>query len=249
MNALVRFTAAALAVTLIAARPGGGAPAPMPHAAPMPAPRAMPMPARPMPSAPRAPSGFHFPNSDINTHPIAPRPAVRSFGVRPMVGGYPVVGGSHPFYRSIPPGYHGPGVNNPRHWGNWGWNHGVMWYPAPLFWGGGFWGAWALASLSNALLFGTIVDYQYQVIYPSYQVQPLTPGAQLLQDYGLTQTPCGPPNLVVIWGPGDSVICAQPNSIVGPGNYDVDPTSLTLVTPPQPSAAPLSPPNGTPPPQ
>ena len=135
--------------------------------------------------------------------------------------------------RPLPPNYHGPSIGNPHHWGGWGWNHGVHWYPVPIYWGGGFWGPWAFATLSSAVLLGSIIDYQDQAIYPSYQVQPLTPGAQLLQDYGLTQTPCGPPNLVVIWGPdANSVICAFPNQMVAPGNYDVDPSTLTLVNPP-----------------
>jgi hypothetical protein len=51
-----------------------------------------------------------------------------------------------------------------------------------------------------------------------------------LQNYGLQQTPCGPPDLVVIWGPDNSVICAYPNNLVGPGNYGVDPSSLTLIS-------------------
>ena len=98
------------------------------------------------------------------------------------------------------------------------------------YWGGGFWGSLALAELAGALLFGSIVDDQDQLIYPSYQVEPDSPGAQLLQNYGLQQTPCGPPNLVVIWGPDNSVICALPNDTVGPGNYELDPSTLTIVS-------------------
>jgi hypothetical protein len=113
--------------------------------------------------------------------------------------------------------------------GSWGWNHGVAWRPAPVYWGGGFWGAFALAGLTDALLFGSINDDQAQLDYPSYQVQPDTPGAELLQDYQLQQTPCGPPDLVVIWGPDNSVICADPNDSVAPGNYQVDPATFTLV--------------------
>jgi hypothetical protein len=56
----------------------------------------------------------------------------------------------------------------------------------------------------------------------------------LLQDYGLQQTPCGPPDLVVIWGPDNSVICALPNNNVGPGNYSVDPETFSLVSAPPP---------------
>jgi hypothetical protein len=35
---------------------------------------------------------------------------------------------------------------------------------------------------------------------------------------------------VVIYGPQDSLICAYPNALVGPGNYTVDPTGLTLLS-------------------
>ena len=127
--------------------------------------------------------------------------------------------------------FHGPVVRNthapPRAWG---WNHGVVWRSAPVYWGGGFWGPFALAALTDSLLFGSIVDDQNQVIYPSYQAEPDSPGAQLLQDYGLQQTDCGPPDLVVIWGPDNSVICAFPNDTVAPGNYDVDPSTFSLVS-------------------
>jgi hypothetical protein len=51
-----------------------------------------------------------------------------------------------------------------------------------------------------------------------------------LENYGLEQTECGPPNLVVIWGPDNSVICAYPNDLVGPGNYELDPETLTIVS-------------------
>ena len=126
---------------------------------------------------------------------------------------------------------HGPVVQNPRHWsGNWQWNRGLAWQPAPTYWGGGFWGPFAIGALASALLYGYIADSQNQVYYPSYQVETDSPGAQLLQNYGLQQTPCGADNLVVIWGPDNSVICAFPNDMVGPGNYDLDPTTLSLVS-------------------
>ncbi|MFY9780949.1 MAG: hypothetical protein WAJ85_10635 [Candidatus Baltobacteraceae bacterium] len=127
--------------------------------------------------------------------------------------------------------FNGRAIGNPQHWnGTWGWNRGVVWQPVQTYWGGGFWGSLALAELAGALLFGSIVDDQDQLIYPSYQVEPDSPGAQLLQNYGLQQTPCGPPNLVVIWGPDNSVICALPNDTVGQGNYELDPSTLTIVS-------------------
>jgi hypothetical protein len=127
--------------------------------------------------------------------------------------------------------FNGPVIRNgraPR--GDWGWNRGEPWNPAPIYWGGGFWGPWAVAALGGAILFGSIADAQDEIIYPSYQVEADSPGAQLLQDYGLQQTPCGPPDLVAIWGPDNSVICAYPNDTVAPGNYQVDPATFTLVS-------------------
>jgi hypothetical protein len=98
-----------------------------------------------------------------------------------------------------------------------------------VYWGGGFWGPFALGALTDALLFGSIADDREQLIYPSYQVEPDSPGEQLLQDYGLQQTQCGQANLVVIWGPDNSVICAFPNYSVAPGEYEVDPSTFTLL--------------------
>jgi hypothetical protein len=103
----------------------------------------------------------------------------------------------------------------------------VIWYPVPYYWGGGFWGPWVIG-VNSVPLFGSIVDYNDYQIFPSYQAGPSSPGAQLLVDYGLTQAECGPPNLVVIWGPNNSVICAYPNDLVSPGNYELDPATLTL---------------------
>ena len=82
--------------------------------------------------------------------------------------------------------------------------------------------------LNPPVLSGSVADYDDHQLFASYDVVPQSPGAQLLGDYGLMQTQCGPPNLVVIWGPGNSVICAYPNGLVGPGNYELDPATLTL---------------------
>lgn len=68
------------------------------------------------------------------------------------------------------------------------------------------------------------------MLYTSYQAEPESPGAKLLSSYGLTQTPCGPPNLVVIYGPNNSVICAHPNNLVSAGNYSVNSQTLTITS-------------------
>jgi hypothetical protein len=104
------------------------------------------------------------------------------------------------------------------------------------------------------VVFGEIVDEEHDVTYNSYQVSPGTPGATFLTTYQLTQTQCGPPNLVVVYGPENSVICAQPNDYVGEGSYRLDTVTLDLIplkgnappqastpqasTPPQASATP-----------
>ncbi|MBV8196552.1 MAG: hypothetical protein JO263_00320 [Candidatus Eremiobacteraeota bacterium] len=123
--------------------------------------------------------------------------------------------------------YHGATVTNPVYHGVWGWNGGYAWYPAPYYWGGGFWGAFAIGATSAAI-YGSLV--YNNVTYTSYQMQPSSPGAKLLASYQLTQTQCGPPNLVVIYGPNNSVICAYPNNLVSAGNYSVNSQTLTLVS-------------------
>ena len=114
----------------------------------------------------------------------------------------------------------------------WGWNTGVIWYPAPNYWGGGFWGPWPVTVVAVST-WGTVV-YQNQTIQ-SYQVEANTPGSKLLSSYHLTQVVCGPPDLVVIYGPNNSAICATPNNLVSAGAYNLDATNLTIV-----SAAPVA---------
>lgn len=126
--------------------------------------------------------------------------------------------------------YHGASVNNPVYYGYpaWGWNAGYAWDPVPYYWGGGFWGpfAWGAAA---AIAYGTFVT-PTNTTMTSYEVQPSTPGSKLLQSYQLTQVPCGPPNLVVIFGPNNSVICAKPNNLVAAGTYGVNEQTLTLTS-------------------
>ncbi len=125
--------------------------------------------------------------------------------------------------------YHGAYVTNPvYHGAAWGWNGGYAWYPAPVYYGGGFWGAYAIG-VTTAAVYGSIVAANNATI-TSYQVEPSSPGAKLLSSYGLTQTPCGPAGLVVIYGPNNSVICALPNQLVSAGNYSVNSSTLTIVS-------------------
>ncbi len=185
---LAGITICALPLTAVAQHGGQSHPAPAPHQQ---APRSAP-------SRPAAAShqGFNLP------HDVQPS--------RP--GGHPTVQ-RMPSYQARPPARGRP-IGNPHGWSHpWQWNGGIAWAPAPLYWGGGFWGPFAFGLALGA-----------------YIVQPETPGYTLLENYGLTQTPCGPPNLVVIYGPDGSEICAYPNNLVAPGEYEVDPTTLTLVS-------------------
>jgi hypothetical protein len=154
---------------------------------------------------PRPPNN-NQPRPPNNNQPRPPNPSYRPPNYRP----------SHPVV-IVNPIYRGPA---------WGWNRGIAWYPAPAYWGGGFWGTLAIAATSAAV-FGYIYGANNQQIV-SYQVQPNSPGAQMLANYQLTQTPCGPPNLVVIYGPDNSVICAYPNNLVSAGTYSLDPSTLTI---------------------
>ena len=56
----------------------------------------------------------------------------------------------------------------------WYWNGGRTWVASPAYWGGGFWGAFAINLGFN------------QASASYYQVAPSSPGSQLLANYGLT---------------------------------------------------------------
>jgi len=198
----------------VAAQPqhhGGGAPR-----------AAAPRPAAP----PRAVGGGFNLNRDI-TAPAerqAPPAAVTRPPGNVNYSRPPVTGGRNHIVITNP-AYHGHGA--------WGWNRGTVWAAAPHYWGGGFWGPFALGAAAVALgvaAYGSFTDPSDNAVLTSYQVAPGSPGAALLENYGLTQTPCGPDGLVVIFGPDGSVICANPNNLVGPGEYNLDPSDLTLVS-------------------
>jgi hypothetical protein len=184
------------------------------------------------PQAPARPIGGFNLDRDIN----APVNRGGAPANRPIVP--PNSGNSRPPIAHAPPANGNRGrtvVVNPVRRGQraWEWNRGVSWAPAPAYWGGGFWGPFALGVAAAALgadAYGSFADPATNSIFPSYQVTPGSPGAALLENYQLTQTPCGPPGLVVIFGPDNSVICAAPNDLVGPGEYDLDSSNLTLVS-------------------
>jgi hypothetical protein len=127
--------------------------------------------------------------------------------------------------------YHYNGTNyyvtNPHGYTTWGWHGGVVWAPTYSYWGGGFWGPFAagviVAGTTAAILHATTPAYP-----TSYVIASGSPGYTLLTSYGLRQVPCGP-NLVVINYSG-SVICAEPNATVPPGDYSVNVGTLTLVS-------------------
>jgi hypothetical protein len=95
----------------------------------------------------------------------------------------------------------------------WHWNGGVAWVGIPQFWGFGFWGNFAPAPP-----------------VATYTVAESSPGAQLLANYNLTQGPCDQDNMVQIYGPDNSEICAYPNNLVSPGQYQIDMSNLSLVS-------------------
>jgi hypothetical protein len=206
---------------------------------------------QPAPGPQRPGGGFDMSGVQMRpqpaTRPATPqtRPAISQ--TRPMPqpnpgGNRPPTGGGtnrppsyqrppgHPGYYGRPPGGRPPTVIYRPGYANgpaWGWNRGVAWYPSANYWGGGFWGALAIG-VASAAVFGSIVAND--VTYTSYQVQPDSPGATMLINYQLTQVPCGPPGLVQVYGPDNSVICAQPNQIVSAGDYDLDAEQLTLLS-------------------
>jgi len=110
---------------------------------------------------------------------------------------------------------------NPRFYGTrWAWNHGVPWYVNSGYWGGGFWGPFGAFTLA----IGAPLWNQTRYFEPAWG----SPGWWLYQNYGLTPARCGPHNLVYIFGPNDSVMCAYPNEYVFAGFYYVDPGTLQL---------------------
>jgi len=116
-------------------------------------------------------------------------------------------------------------VNNPRGWNSWGWHGGSPWYPSNNYWGGGFWGPFAVGAVTGAVT-GAAITAASQ---PQYVVvQSGTPGYTLLNNYSLTQTKCSN-NVVIINGPSSSVICAIPSATVPAGTYSIETSTLTLI--------------------
>ncbi len=162
------------------------------------------------PPANRPPTTPWHPNRPPNYHPPQSgwRPPTWAAAPRPP---WARNNGYHPNYVLV----------NPRPWWGgsaWGWNRGVQWLPATNYWGGGFWGPLALFTLAGAIWGQT----RYTAPVAN------SPGWTLFQSYGLQPAPCGPQNLVYIYGPNNSVMCAFPNQYVQPGFYYVDPATLQL---------------------
>ena len=120
---------------------------------------------------------------------------------------------------------------NPRGYSSWGWHGGSPWYPNNTFWGGGFWGPFAVGTVVGGLT-GALITSAAQnnnnrgdtyII-----VKQGTPGYNLLDSYGLRQTRCTD-DVIVIYGPENSVICATPTSRIPAGTYDTDTETLTLI--------------------
>jgi hypothetical protein len=122
-------------------------------------------------------------------------------------------------------------VVNPRGWEAWGWNNGVAWAPNYNYWGGGFWGPFAAGALATGLT-TAVINAATADNQPTYVIiDSNSPGNTLFSSYGLTQIQCtDDDNIVVIYGPQNSVICTNPNSNVPAGIYDINPSDLTLIT-------------------
>lgn len=123
-------------------------------------------------------------------------------------------------------------VVNPRStaWGGnaWGWNRGVAWAPNYGYWGGGFWGAAAIGAMTVGVTSAIVNSANNQPTY--IVIEQNTPGYQLFDSYGLTQVQCiEDGSQVYVYGPQDSLICANPNNLVQVGYYDADPETLTLI--------------------
>jgi hypothetical protein len=115
--------------------------------------------------------------------------------------------------------YHRHGVVNPVNRRVWGWNRGAVWTPNYSYWGGGFWGGFLFGAITGAIANN---QHNYMIIERG------SPGEILFNDYSLVQTSCNQ-NAIVVNGPSNSVICAEPNSVIPPGTYMVEPSTLTLI--------------------
>ncbi|HXP92382.1 MAG TPA: hypothetical protein VN905_02865 [Candidatus Binatia bacterium] len=248
MRALALLLVAALALSVAAPaaaqrRGGGGARAGGARPAPAARPASRPAPAtRPAPSG--GGGGFNLNRDVAASRPTGGNVGNRPGGDRANIGGGDrtnIGGGDRTNIGSGNRTNIGSGntinrgnrtvVANPVYPGApaWGWNRGVAWYPSSYYWGGGFWGSLAIG-VTSAAVFGAIVNTENNEKVESREVDPNSPGATFLSNYQLRQVECGPPNLVVVWGPENSVICAAPNHLVSAGEYDLDTAQLTLVT-------------------
>ncbi len=155
------------------------------------------------------------------------------FSAHPSYAGHPLAHGYRPgeIYRPREGGYGGlraaephreafrdragyrHAINGARRYRAWEWHHGDPWAPNAGYWGGGFWGPVALG-----VAFGALVTVALD-----------SPGHLVLENYGLVTIACNPnARQVLLYGPNGSVVCAAPDAMVQPGNYEIDPSSLEL---------------------
>ena len=113
---------------------------------------------------------------------------------------------------------------------DWWWNNGNRWYPDNYYWGHGFWGNF-ISSMINIGLTNALINSNYANETPNYVViEDDSPGYYLFNKYNLTQVECDiSQNLVFIYGPQNSLMCAIPNENVPSGYYEVNTESLVLI--------------------
>ncbi len=175
-----------------------------------------------------APGAHVGAKSTLGAHPLA-HSAASMHSLAHYDATHPLAHGLHPGEIYHPRGYFAPGHDpyvHPGYYGRfdhpiygyrrydaWAWNHGAAWAPVGTYWGGGFWGPVALG-----VPFGVAITIGVD-----------SPGYLVFQNYGLVQAPCvAGAGLVFIYGPNGSVICATPDAMVAPGNYNIDPATLQL---------------------
>jgi len=103
-------------------------------------------------------------------------------------------------------------IRGSHQYGAWGWNHSRPWSPNGRYFGGGFWGPFAL---------GIVLGSAFVIGFNS-------PGYYLFQNYGLQYAPCDSDGLVYLIGPNNSMVCAYPTANIPPGYYNIDPSTLTI---------------------
>ncbi len=113
---------------------------------------------------------------------------------------------------------------------NWRWYGGRRWSPNQKYWGGGFWGSFIINPTIRVIRQQTNTYDSYSKFTNYQEIEQNAPGDELFKNYQLTQVRCDVnQDLVFVYGPSDTLMCAIPNDKVPAGQYYIDIEDLVLV--------------------